>query len=1250
MKKINTLVLVALMSIGSLFAGDYTLVAAGSEWKYLDNGTDQGSAWMAPSFDDALWASGYGEFGYGDGDEATVISFGPDANNKYITSYFRKNFNVVNPAEFKNLYVAMVVDDGAVVYLNGVEMVRHNLPVGPIDYMTEATVLVDGHFERTYFYFAIDPTILLTGNNVIAVEVHQERPNSSDISFNLELIASTEFKVLPRGSNWKYNDLGIDLGTSWKDVGYNDVTWESGKAILGYNSTAGSRIENKTISFGPSSSSKYRTSYFRTTIEIADTSSFGEIGLNLFVDDGAVIYINGVEAGRQNMPLGLIEFSTFANVTVGGTGAWYFLSIDKTLLHNGINEIAAEVHQVTNNSSDKVFEFELTELPPAPLPGGGCIDETIGCFTSVDGGCGQTAGFIFPSTHTFQYIMAQNDPYSIGGGNMAGNNDFTGYLAVDGSSEMGYLMVNHENTTGSVSMIGMHFNIYSGLWEIDSTKAINFSGVAGTSRNCSGGISLWNTTVTSEETMTTGDSNGDGYIDRGWHVEIDPMTGSPVDYNNDGVPDKMWALGRSNKENIVFKNDSLTAYFGLDDTNNGFLFKFVADEKANFSSGTLYVLTSPSLLATTGTWVQVPNTTQADRNNSQSIANGLGARNYTRIEDVEIGPDGLIYFAATTSGRIYRLQDDGSTISNFEIYIQGNQSYTYATDNGIESTTFAAADNLAFDNEGNLWINCDGGCSGYWVARAGHSMGNPQMELFARTPSGSESTGTTFSPDGRFMFFSIQHPNTGNSSQLTDAAGNSIVFNRSTTIVMARKEHLGEGAAIPFIDLGADIEACDNEMVILDAGAGFASYLWSTGEITQTISVTLPDTYSVEVTGANGRSNTASIEVTHIPAPIVTADATFSSVCTGEEVILTGNGADSFSWDNSVQDGVSFAPVQTETYTVVGTATNGCTATATITVEVNENPVVTAISNTNEACFGDMIELSGNGALTYTWDNEVIDGTSFSAESTETYTVVGTDANGCQGQDQITILVNELPEVTLLTSANEICEGEQVTLTSSGNADSYSWNNGVIEGIAFEPTSTETYTVTGVSAEGCENTASIEIVVNELPEVSISGLNSNYLHTDANVVMSGTPSGGAFTGTGVSGNSFSPSAAGVGGPYSITYTYTDANTGCENFTSFLVTVDANTAGLHELGANGSFKIYPNPFEESISIQVNANVIENMIIEVTDLQGKIVYKNNVIVNMGVNKFDLFELNQMSSGVYNLTIVLGDSSSTQKIVKK
>lgn len=170
-----------------------TLIARGAEWKFLDTGSNQGSAWRASAFNDSSWSNGNAELGYGDGDEATTVSFGSDAANKHITTYFRKSFNVTDPASVSQLTLRMRRDDGAVVYLNGTEVARSNMPDGEIAFGTLAS---SGADESTFFELTLDRSLLVTGSNVLAVEVHQAAPDSSDISFDAELI-STGFNGTP---------------------------------------------------------------------------------------------------------------------------------------------------------------------------------------------------------------------------------------------------------------------------------------------------------------------------------------------------------------------------------------------------------------------------------------------------------------------------------------------------------------------------------------------------------------------------------------------------------------------------------------------------------------------------------------------------------------------------------------------------------------------------------------------------------------------------------------------------------------------------------------------------------------------------------------------------------------------------------------------------------------------------------------------------------------------------------------------
>ena len=126
------------------------LIQQGSVWKYLDDGSDQGTAWRLPGFNDSNWASGPAQLGYGDGDEATVLSYGGDPSHKYITYYFRATFDVTNPEEKPALKIGIVRDDGAVVYLNGTEAFRSNMPGSTINYLTMASHTISGDAEDIF--------------------------------------------------------------------------------------------------------------------------------------------------------------------------------------------------------------------------------------------------------------------------------------------------------------------------------------------------------------------------------------------------------------------------------------------------------------------------------------------------------------------------------------------------------------------------------------------------------------------------------------------------------------------------------------------------------------------------------------------------------------------------------------------------------------------------------------------------------------------------------------------------------------------------------------------------------------------------------------------------------------------------------------------------------------------------------------------------------------------------------------------
>lgn len=162
-------------------------IAPGSWWRYHDQGTDLGTAWRAPTYDDGAWSNGLARLGYGGDGEVTTLSYGPDPNNKHTTAYFRRPFAVADPGAFRSLQVRLTRDDGAVVYLNGAEIFRSNMPTGAVTYATRAASTVSGADETNWLTYAASPALLVPGENVLAAEVHQSGPTSGDLGFNLEL-------------------------------------------------------------------------------------------------------------------------------------------------------------------------------------------------------------------------------------------------------------------------------------------------------------------------------------------------------------------------------------------------------------------------------------------------------------------------------------------------------------------------------------------------------------------------------------------------------------------------------------------------------------------------------------------------------------------------------------------------------------------------------------------------------------------------------------------------------------------------------------------------------------------------------------------------------------------------------------------------------------------------------------------------------------------------------------------------------
>jgi hypothetical protein len=329
----------------------------------------------------------------------------------------------------------------------------------------------------------------------------------------------------------------------------------------------------------------------------------------------------------------------------------------------------------------------------------------------------------------------------------------------------------------------------------------------------------------------------------------------------------------------------------------------------------------------------------------------------------------------------------------------------------------------------------------------------------------------------------------------------------------------------------SSMSVCVNQNVTLTA-SNAATAIWQPGNLSGssiTINPTLISTYNVSVTNANGCISESSITIEVAPQIIINAEQ--SDICMGGSTTLQINGGNSsttYLWANNlgIAESIVVSPTITTIYSVTGTDANGCTSTAFFTINVISTPIsINLIPSYSTICSGHSVNLTasgGNPSTIYSWDNSLSDGAfkTVYPTSTTSYTVVGTQQDGCQGSASIIITVLPSPTVTLITSSASICIGESITLTASG-ASSYTWNNGLSPGNpkTFNPPTQGqiTYIVTGTIANGCSNTANVTVSVNDCSCIPIATSNSpigtigtingsyapNYYYIENNVVLAG---------------------------------------------------------------------------------------------------------------------------------------------------
>ncbi|MFH0866102.1 MAG: gliding motility-associated C-terminal domain-containing protein [Bacteroidota bacterium] len=575
----------------------------------------------------------------------------------------------------------------------------------------------------------------------------------------------------------------------------------------------------------------------------------------------------------------------------------------------------------------------------------------------------------------------------------------------------------------------------------------------------------------------------------------------------------------------------------------------------------------------------------------------------------------------------------------------GGTSYAWSPSAGLSSTTTSnPTANPTTSTTYTVTVTSSGGCTATDAitvnvnttptANAGTDASIPNgtsTSLSGSASGGSGSYTYTWSPSGSLVNTNVQNPTTTNLS--TTTVFTLTVIDNSTSCQSTDQVTITVTGGILSVNTTAtSYTICNGQSTQLNAlasgGSGTYTYSWASNpsgfsSTSQNPMVTPTSTTTYTVT-VNDGFNTASSGLTVSVNPLPTANAGGDvSVCSGNSVILGASGGTSYAWSPSsglsatnISNPVA-SPTSNTTYLVTVTDANGCSNTDDVNVTVDAVPTANAGSDV-AICSGNSAGLSASGGSGYAWSPSAglsatdVNNPVANPTSTTTYTVIVTNAQGCTDSDNITVIVNPLPNANA-GNDQTICSGQVATLTATGGG-TYAWNAvDFTPSINVSPASTYTYTVTVTSTQGCSATDDVTVFVNPLPaanagsDVAICVGNSTMLNASGGTTYTWSPS------TGLSDANISNPNANPSSTTSFIVTVTDANN-CSATDDVTVTVNSlpvaftgNDTTICEgnsltVSAAGGDTYAWNTGDSTSSFSVYPSSTSTYIVTVTDIYG------------------------------------------------
>jgi hypothetical protein len=438
-------------------------------------------------------------------------------------------------------------------------------------------------------------------------------------------------------------------------------------------------------------------------------------------------------------------------------------------------------------------------------------------------------------------------------------------------------------------------------------------------------------------------------------------------------------------------------------------------------------------------------------------------------------------------------------------------------------------------------------------------------------------------------------------------------------------------------------DSTGSSSVTAGGGTPGYTYLWMPGgQTAASVSGLTAGSYSCTVTDANGCTIMESMTIVD-PAAISVLINAPDTICEGNSAVLMasgsgGTGSLSYVWQPGNLSGstVTVNPSSTAMLYVVITDSIGCTFTDSTLLTVRMSPTVMLGSDVQQ-CGGTVMLDAQNAGMMYLW-NDNSTAQTLTVGVSGTYYVSVSDSFGCAGADTINVTINALPMLYLGADTTQC--GGAVVLDAQIAGGTYLWSDSSTAQM-LSATVSGVYWVNVTDANGCSATDTISVTINTVPVVTASASSLTVCELDANVILTGMPSGGTWSGTSVSGNQFDPSAG--SGTYSPLYAYTDAN-GCTGTAGVTIVVSECT-GIVDNTSAALMTLYPNPNNGQFNIVFAADAAD-VSVEITDVEGRTVQVQqfNAVV-AGVN--NTISMENAANGFYFVKVIVNGVSAVQRI---